>query len=662
MVYFRKMISNEKLQNSSDRLASLEALAADIRLSTFETILSAGSGHLGGNSSSVELMTALYFGGYIQYDPYDDKNPNRDIVLVRGHEGPLRYKIFSLIGYIPEEQLDTYRQLGSNLQGHEDMWTTPGVDLTPSGSLGMLLSYGVGAALNYRESDMPNKTVVFLGDGEEQEGNVSEAARSAAHIGLGRLICIIDKNHKQLSGRTDRSDSASDLATIWRGYGWEVFEIENGNDMSDVIDTYDTVFQDTDGSDRPKLIIANTTKGLGLPGVEEHFSGAHTLGAYRNNDGVEYAIQEQKDMLHSTGWDHERICRIAAALLPCIVETGARQEPSALEVSIPVADASGISLEGSQVHYFAELRKQIENTDNPPHLYVLTPDFVLEPLVRDVFKFPQYGTYVDNGIREQHTIAMAHGISTMNPNSRIINFFGDAFMYRSMDQLNAAVQGGSKAIIFSERAGITQERNGSTHQTVGQPGAIFAMPDVHFKEPGDVQDLYNILDWFFTDNPGWVYLRTHSNETEPLERDQQDMHNIEFFRVHDEDGVPQAVLVSSGLTLAHSIAAAKRLYVEEGIKTRVINVIDPKSLDGRFTGLLQDGAPVYTVYNGSPHLLQMAVASSVMEDSNNAARPSKVLGYGFKKGTSGKVAELEKHLKLDSQGIFDNILRDLREN
>lgn len=640
------------------RITELEGISAEVRKSTFETIYEAGSGHLGGNSSSVELMTTLYFGGFLDYDPQNPKNENRDIVLVRGHEGPLRYKIFSLIGYIPEDELKTYRQLGSRLQGHECMDACPGVDITPSGSLGMVLSYGVGAALSFKERDKTNKAVVFLGDGEEQEGNVAEAARNASNLKLDNLVCILDKNAKQLSGRTACTDGKVDMRSLWEGYGWDVYSIENGNDVEEVYQTYQKVFETNSGN--PRLIIAKTVKGLGLPGVEDHFSGAHTIGAYRNNDGVQKAILEQDKKLKDKDWNKDKTKAAVVACLPKITPSLKQEEEGdSFDVDIEVTEDSGISLERSQIHYFKELRRIIETNPNSPHFYILTPDFVLEPLVDDVFKFKEYATYIDVGIREQHAIAMSHGISVSDPHSRIVHFYGDAFLYRSMDQLNAAVQGKSKAIIFSERAGITQERNGSTHQTVGQPGAVLTMPDIYFKEPGDVKDLYNVLNWFFTQNPGWVYLRTHSNKVNLFDRESRDDKNINFYVVHDEAENPDVVLVSSGLTLPHALEAAKKLRTEENIKARVINVIDPKSLDGGFCDLLTDRAPVYTVYNGSPVVLQMAVAKTVMENPEKP-RPSKIVGYGFLKGTSAKVPELERLFELDSQGIFEKVVKDAR--
>ena len=211
-------------------IEKLKQIAEYLRTNSLKTIIDANNGHIGGNMSSVELLTVLYFGGIFNFDPSDDKNENRDRVLIRGHEGPLRYNIFSLLKYIDPIELSNYRKFGSRLHGHEDMKETPGVDITPSGSLGMLLSYGVGSAISNKDKGIKARTIVFLGDGEEQEGNIAEAARHATTLNLNNLICIIDQNKKQLSRPTKESDG-HDIEKIWNGYGWDVMKIKNGNDI-----------------------------------------------------------------------------------------------------------------------------------------------------------------------------------------------------------------------------------------------------------------------------------------------------------------------------------------------------------------------------------------------------------------------------------------------
>jgi len=171
---------------------------------------------------------------------------------------------------------ENYRKFNSGLPGHEDHLETKGVDISPSGSLGMILSYGVGCAYVAKYKKENYKTFVFLGDGEEQEGNISEAARHASHMQLNNLIVIIDKNSKQLSNLVKEIDS-SDLFSIWTGYGWKVLELKNGHNIADIKAIYNKAIKNLENNNKPVLIIANTTKGFKLSGCKKHFSGYHTI-------------------------------------------------------------------------------------------------------------------------------------------------------------------------------------------------------------------------------------------------------------------------------------------------------------------------------------------------------------------------------------------------
>src|SRR3989339_159763 len=621
----------------------LSTLVIEVRKSVFDTIINANSGHLGGNSSSVELLTCLYFGGILKFDLNNSQNENRDRVLIRGHEGPVRYKIFSLMGLFPESELKTYRQFGSILQGHEDMHTTPGVDITPSGSLGMILSYGVGSAISAKEKGLNYKTFVFLGDGEEQEGNVSEAARHASNLGLDNLVCILDKNNKQLSRATCESDGGVDIKKIWEGYGWNVLEISDGHNIDEIMKTY----SELDHIQKPTFVIAHTIKGKNVPGAEENYSGYHTLSVCPKSlaeQALDLATREVE--AHRKKIDEVKL--LAPKLIARPNEFNLNLVKNIeLEVSVEINPTDVSNLDYSQGYYFEELRKITENGQKMK-MYVITPDFIRKDLV-EMVSFTDFTKFVDCGIREQHSIAMAHGISISDPNARIFLNFGDAFIYRAMDQLNVAVQGGSKMIIVGEYSGLTQERNGKTHQTSGQPGALIYMPGLRIKEPADVQDLYNVLNWAFTSNPGVVYARLHRKNITPLYRERKDQRNIGSYITHDPDKKPKLVIASCGFTTRNSVKAAQTLESEYNLPTRVVNIVGLNELGEEFVKLLENDTPLLTVYNGSGKVLQSVVSSAVMEST--LLKPSIIKGHGFDFGMSGSIGELETHFKLDDKGI-----------
>jgi transketolase len=183
-------------------------------------------GHPSSCFSSVEIMTALFFGGILRYHPEDPSWPERDrFILSKGHAAPLLYSVLARAGYAPVEELQRFRQRGSGLHGHPIQGTFPGVEMT-SGSLGQGLSFGLGHVLAGRLSGLDYRVYVLMGDGECEEGQVWEAAMAAAHYQAGRLIAIIDHNKYQQTGPISREMSLAPLANKWREFGWNVVEVD----------------------------------------------------------------------------------------------------------------------------------------------------------------------------------------------------------------------------------------------------------------------------------------------------------------------------------------------------------------------------------------------------------------------------------------------------
>lgn len=638
------MNNPEQLQtNEIDKSLMLEALCSEVRKGAFEIISQADNGHLGSCSSSVELMVSLYFGGVLHYDSENPKNPNRDRVLVRGHLGPLRYKIFSLLGWIKEDELSTYRQLGSRLQGHESMDMVPGVDITPSGSLGMVLSYGVGAAIAAR-SEGNFKTFVFLGDGEEQEGCVSEAARHAGSEKLDNLICILDKNGGQLGQRTVKVDGSTDIQKVWKGYGWNVTTIQNGNDIGEVIKKLTAARNNTSGE--PTFVIANTIKGVHIPGAEDNFCGYHTLhSCSRESLGV--AIKQQKSKLRDLGYSPSKIKEAARRLTyRSKLPPASHPEEIIKPINISLHPDHSTHLVDSLIYYLNLLSNGL-NADRQLRLYAMTADLIRETQVEE-YGFIKPTVYIDVGIREQHMLGMAHGISVTDPLSRIVIKAGDAFFYRSSDQLNAIAQSKSRMVIVTDDGGLSGAKNGSTHQSSGQPGAILSMPGVQFYEPADARDLYNVLNTSFTKYNKPTYVRIHSMTTPLLPRSKDDLFSTSYYQFGKHVEKADIILISCGLTSLGALDA-QSLLKHQGVNARLINIIDPNSLDEKFADLIEDRTPALTIYNGNESILRQAVAGAIMHYDHN--RPSRMLGHGFSLGTTGKLDDLIKHFQFDGPGI-----------
>lgn len=270
--------------NELTTAAELTALARKLRRHVVTMIGRAGSGHPGGSLSAVEIVASLYF-RVMRHDPNNRDWPERDrFVLSKAHAAPLLYAVLAESGYFPVEELATLRQLNSRLQGHTDRRLTPGVEST-SGSLGQGLSVAIGMALAARLDSLPYRVHVLLGDGECDEGQVWEAAMSAAHFGTDNLVAIIDRNKLQIDGPTCRIMDLEPFADKWRAFGWHTIETD-GHDFGALIDAFDEA---KTVSGKPSVIIAATTKGKGVSFMENNLD---FHGKAPNAEQVEIALKE----------------------------------------------------------------------------------------------------------------------------------------------------------------------------------------------------------------------------------------------------------------------------------------------------------------------------------------------------------------------------------
>jgi len=237
--------------------------AMTVRRRIITMLAEAGSGHPGGSLSAVEVLVALYF-CKMRHNPKNPRWEDRDrFILSKGHAAPLLYAILAEAGYLPVEELKTLRRLNTRLQGHPDRISLPGIEMT-TGSLGIGLSVAVGVALAGKLDGRNYRVYVLLGDGEVQEGSVWEAAMAAAHYKLDNLVAIIDRNGLQQDGLTEQIMSIEPIASKWRAFNWDVFEVD-GYNLKEIINALNEAEK---VENRPTVIIAHTTKGKGVPSME----------------------------------------------------------------------------------------------------------------------------------------------------------------------------------------------------------------------------------------------------------------------------------------------------------------------------------------------------------------------------------------------------------
>lgn len=249
-----------------EKLKSLEKKCTGIRVEILKMVNRAQSGHVGGSLGATEILVALYY-HLMKHNPSDPDWAGRDrFVLSKGHCTPVLYAVLADCGYFPKDDLATFRQPGSHLQGHPYQPKTPGVEAS-TGTLGLGISTGLGMAMAARTRGEGQTYYILCGDGEIQEGQVWEAAMFANKYRLHNVIAFVDRNYLQTDGNSEDIMPLDPLVPKWQSFGWEVFEI-NGNDLQAIIETVEKAHK----VEKPVMIIANTIKGKGVSFMENEVS------------------------------------------------------------------------------------------------------------------------------------------------------------------------------------------------------------------------------------------------------------------------------------------------------------------------------------------------------------------------------------------------------
>lgn len=251
----------------------LKNKAKYVRKNTFEMVINAGKGHLGGSLSCVEILVSLYYGKIIRFDPKNHRWEGRDIfILSKGHANNSLYVILADLGFFPKSELCNYSKNGSILGQHSDT-QVPGIEII-SGSLGHGLGIASGIAMGYKLDKKDNMVFVILGDGECQEGSIWEAAMFASHHHLDNLVVFIDRNWLSAEEYTENTSHLEPLKDKWNAFGWNVKNI-NGHSIEEIFNALNECRTLKTGI--PLMIIANTTKGKGISYLEGLPRSHHTL-------------------------------------------------------------------------------------------------------------------------------------------------------------------------------------------------------------------------------------------------------------------------------------------------------------------------------------------------------------------------------------------------
>jgi transketolase len=287
------------VKNAEPQWTKLSERANLVRRDIIKMLGIAGSGHPGGSLSATDLLVILY-GHFLNHDPKNPKNPDRDrLIFSKGHGAPALYSVLAREGYFDPAGLLTLRQIGSPFQGHPDMRRLPGIEAS-TGSLGQGLSIAAGCALAARLDKKNFRSYALISDGEMNEGQIWEAAAFASFRKLANLTAILDYNKYQLSGSTAEILDMEPVADKWRAFGWHVREID-GHSHREIVEGLRWAVALTD---KPGILIAHTVKGKGVSFMENN----------NNFHGVANTKDETVKALKELGENDAEIQRIVGMI------------------------------------------------------------------------------------------------------------------------------------------------------------------------------------------------------------------------------------------------------------------------------------------------------------------------------------------------------------
>jgi transketolase len=647
----------------------LRDAAAEMRAIDLIDIFAAGSGHPGGTLSIMDITAALYL-RVLNHDPKDPKWPERDRVFwSTGHKAPALYVALGEAGYFPLEDTVMLRQLGSGFEGHPNWLKLPGVEVS-SGSLGQGLGVAVGNALAGKLLGRPYRVYCLMGDGEQQEGNIWEAAMAAGHYHLDNLCGIVDKNDLQIDGWVREVMNVDPLKEKYEAFNWHVLEID-GHDMAQILDAFERA---RGIAGRPTLIIAHTTKGKGVSFME---NVAAWHGVAPNREQFEKAIVD----LATPSVPPER----TQALLARAAENAKVVERKTKE-ALPkfhrdywwnVPETMKVDMDPTRMGF----GRGLEKAGADERVVTIHADISGSIRITDFeAKHPERKNRVFSvGIAEQNMMGVAAGLSKegLIPVTGTYGVFASG---RCWDQLRTTVCYSNLNVkIGGAHGGISVGPDGATHQGLEEISLMAILPNMHVIVPCDSLEteratIHSLLEVF-----GPVYIRFAREATPvvttPSTPFKFGVANIIRYRGERPRFVDafetclssdyasegeQAAIVACGPTVPEAMRAAWLLKEDYGLETRVVNVHTVKPLDA--AALVRAAEETRLIVTAEEHQVGgfgSILAAAILQQRSNYASPLQfdMVGVQDRFGVSGKPWELVQTFGLSAEHIADRVLR-----
>ena len=585
----------------------------------------AGSGHLTSSLSSVELMSALYFGGFLKYDLENPDYSNNDrVIFSKGHASPLFYALYAAAGKLTEAELKTLRQIDSPLEGHPSV-SFPYTEVA-TGSLGQGLSVGVGMALNAKYLDkLPYKTYVLLGDSEMAEGQVWEAMQLAAYYKLDNLIGIIDVNRLGQRGETIHGHDVNEYAYKARAFGWETIVVD-GHSLAEITKTYQKAEQ---VKDTPIMIVAKTIKGKGVSFLEDQ---DNWHGKALDQDKLQQALVELGDIDVSLKGEisFPKKLKSKNRLIPKIDLGKFLIKPPKKQFATRKAYGNAITKLGSKNQQIIVLDAEMSNST-----------------FADIFSTAFPKRFFEMFIAEQNMVSAAVGFARMGK-IPFISTFG-SFLTRAFDQIRMAQYSYANLKFVGSHVGVSIGQDGPSQMGLEDIAMFRSIRESVVLYPGDAIATEKLVS-VMAEHHGISYLRITRMET-PIIYDQGEEFEIGGSKTIFESKKDLVTIVAAGVTLHESMKAYKQLRKNK-MNIRLIDLYCIKPLDIKtLEKAAQETNALITVED---HYEAGGIGEAVKSALVNQSTPIHSL-FVDQQPSSGQPEELLAREKIDAAAIVEKV-------
>ena len=621
----------------------------------------AGSGHAGGTLSIMDITAALYL-HVANHDPDNPNWPDRDrIIWSTGHKAPSLYLGLAFAGFCPLDDVVTLRKLGSPYQGHPHWLKLPGVEVS-TGSLGQGLSIAVGMGLAARLDNKRHKIFCIMGDGEQQEGQVWEAAMEAGHYQLDNVIGIIDCNRLQIDGPVKDVMKVEPLAAKYASFGWDVLRI-NGHDMDEVVDALE---QSKAVKGKPVVILADTIKGKGVSFMEDQ-PGWH--GKAPNYDELTKGLQElglidripvqhllDKARHYQAEVDHKLNAKIPKFTRDywwnARVDMNVKMEPTRKGFGLSLSKNGG---DDRVVCLGLDISGSITISD----FYSGKPD--------------RKNRWISMGIAEQSATSAAAGLAREGK-LPVFGTYATFAAARNLDQIRTSIcYGNFNVTIAGAHGGVSVGPDGATHQALEDLFAMQGLPNMSVVVPCDAVETRKATDYLLFKHVGPKYIR-FAREATPIVTDEATpfvfgkanvirLRHVgpDFLNAFEtvladayQNEREDLTIIACGPMVPEAMRAAYILKQEFGYETRVLNVHTLKPIDAE--AILRAARETGILVTAEEHqigALAWRVSGILTEEPSLYGVPviTGAIGVKDRFGDSGAPWELIKEFEVSAEHI-----------